>query len=142
MTAPSSSAKKVFLSDEWIAELQNLAAPLDQIRSTRLNVRVTGGPDGDRELHVDGLDIAFGLLDDAPTTIVVPYETARRMLLEESDDLLQLVGPALMGGEVQVQGDLNALMGLLGALGGSGLSTNDQQTIVRILRGRVLELTA
>lgn len=142
MTAPSSSAKKVFLSDEWIAEVQNLAAPLDQIRAMRLNVRVTGGPDGDRELHVNGLDIAFGLLDDVPTTIVVPYETARRMLLEDGDDLMQLVGPALMGGDVQVQGDINALMGLVGALGGSGLSTQDQQTIVRILRGRVLELTA
>ncbi len=140
-TPGSDGARKVFLSDEWIAEMQNLAAPLGQLRTTRLNLRVTGGPDGDRAVHLDGLDIGLGLLDDAPTTVVIPYAAARRMLLDSGDDLMQLIGPALMGGEVQVEGDLNAVMGLVGALGSSGLSTEDQQTILRILRGRLLAMT-
>jgi hypothetical protein len=131
-----------FLSEEWLAELRALAAPIETIAELCLNLKVTGGPEGDRELHLAGLDFGPGLVAEATTTVVLPYDTARRLLLEEDTDLQQAALQAVMAGEVQVQGDINKLMGLAGPLGASGLSTEDQQTILRILRGRLREITA
>lgn len=131
-----------FLSEEWIAELQALRAPLDTIADLRLNLEVTGGPSGDRQLHMAGLDFGTGLLPDAPTTVVVPYATAKRLLLDEGADPLQTAMQVFMAGEVQVQGDINKLMGLTGLLGSSGLSTEDQQAMMAIVRKRLREMTA
>ena len=71
-----------FLSDAWLADVKKLAdeaaaagdAPAFPA-GVQLNMVVTGGPEGDRELHVDDGVFGSGLLDGAPTKLTVPYAT-------------------------------------------------------------------
>ena len=69
---------------------------------------VTGGPAGDRELHVS--DGAFGAgLIEAPTKLTVPYATARQMFVEGNQ---QAAMQAFMGGQIKVEGDMTKLMAM------------------------------
>ena len=59
-----------FLSDQWLEEVQKLAAESGggmMPDTVELNMVVTGGPEGDKELHVAKGAFATGLLDSAPT---------------------------------------------------------------------------
>jgi hypothetical protein len=101
-----------FLSDEWLAEVQALAAesegggfPAD----AKLNMVVTGGPAGDRELHVADGTFAAGLVDDAPTKLTVPYAVARQMFVEGNQ---QAGMQAFMSGQIKVEGDMTKLMAM------------------------------
>src|SRR3954453_24269504 len=74
-----------FLSDEWLAEVKKLAEESGQSGmpdSITLNMVVTGGPQGDRELHVTGGKFESGLLDSAPTKLTVPYDVAKKMFVD------------------------------------------------------------
>ncbi len=106
-------AKFPFLSDEWVAEARKLreeaggaGAPPHNVT---LNIVVTGGPQGDRELHLAGGSFSTGLLDDAPTKLTVPYTVARAMFLEGNQ---QAAMQAFMGGQIKVEGDMTKLMAM------------------------------
>jgi hypothetical protein len=104
-----------FLSDEWLTEVKKLAAEAGGAGmmpdSVSLNMVVTGGPQGDRELHVAGGEFAVGLIDEAPTKLTVPYDVARKMFVEGDQSAAM---QAFMSGQIKVEGDMTKLMGMQG----------------------------
>ena len=105
-----------FLSDDWLAEAQKLAAELGNsdagaASDLKINVTVTGGPEGDRELHLNGGQFATGHVEDSPTSLTVPYDVARKMFLEGDQ---QAAMQAFMGGQIKVTGDMSKLMQMQG----------------------------
>jgi hypothetical protein len=106
-----------FLSDEWLTEAQKLRAELGDGdggagSDLTINVTVTGGPEGDRELHLQGGQFAGGHVDDSPTSLTVPFEVARKMFLEGDQ---QAAMQAFMSGQIKVQGDMTKLMAMQGS---------------------------
>lgn len=128
----------VFLSDGWLEEIKQLRSPLDSIMDLRLNLHVTGGPEGDREVHLANLDFGAGFIDDARAKVIVPFATAKRMIVE-GDQAVAM--QAFMSGEVKVEGDMSALMGLMSTMAGGPLSPEDQQTVMAIFRKKIEEMT-
>jgi hypothetical protein len=103
-----------FLSDEWLTEVKALAdaagpeanaMPADM----QLNLVVTGGPEGDRELHMAGGTFGAGLVDGAPTKLTVPYDVARQMFIEGNQAAAM---QAFMSGQIKVEGDMTKLMAM------------------------------
>ena len=84
---------------------------------------VTGGPQGDRELHVADGVFAAGLLDDAPTKLTVPY-TVRAMFVEGNQ---QAAMQAFMSGQIKVEGDMTKLMAMQGQRGGDPAAAAEMQ---------------
>src|SRR6059058_4991804 len=104
-----------FLSDEWLAEVKKLAEESGQSSgmpdSIVLNMVVTGGPQGDRELHVEGGQFSAGLIDSAPTKLTVPYDVAKKMFVDgDQSSAMQ----AFMSGQIKVEGDMSKLMAMQG----------------------------
>ncbi|MHB1786896.1 MAG: SCP-2 sterol transfer family protein [Acidimicrobiales bacterium] len=114
-----------FLSDEWMTEMKALAdeagaglIPADM----SLNLLVTGGSSGDRELHI--ADGAFGPgFVDAPTKLTVPYGIARSMFIDGDQ---QSAMQGFMSGQITVQGDMSKLMAMQSS--GTGGIGNDLQS--------------
>ena len=110
-----------FLSDEWLDAAKAIAAehagdaaaPSD----LTINVVVTGGPQGDRELHLAGGQFSSGLTEGAPTKLTVPYSVARAMFVEGNQ---QAAMQAFMGGQIKVEGDMTKLMAMQSQGGGGG----------------------
>jgi hypothetical protein len=118
-----------FLSDEWLAEVKKLAdeaggAGGAMPAGVQLNMVVTGGPQGDRELHVDNGVFASGLLAEAPTKLTVPYTVARQMFIEGNQ---QAAMQAFMSGQIKVEGDMTKLMAMQGAGGGDPAAAAEMQ---------------
>jgi hypothetical protein len=111
-----------FLSDGWLEEVSKLAAehaasaPPDANAIT-LNLVVTGGPEGDRELHVAGGTFGAGLQDGAPTKLTVPYPVARAMFIDGDQSAAM---QAFMSGQIKVEGDMSKLMAMQGGGGPGG----------------------
>jgi hypothetical protein len=103
-----------FLSDDWLTEVKALAdaagadanaMPADM----QLNLVVTGGPEGDRELHMAGGTFGSGHVDGAPTKLTVPYDVARSMFIEGNQAAAM---QAFMSGQIKVEGDMTRLMAM------------------------------
>jgi len=121
-----------FLSDEWLSAVQSLAAeagPGLMPDSVSLNLLVTGGPRGDRELHVAEGAFASGFVD-APTKLTLPYDIARSMFIEGNQ---QAAMQAFMSGQIKVEGDMSKLMAMQGGGGPGGGDT---------LQAKLQEITA
>ncbi|GIU88883.1 MAG: SCP-2 sterol transfer family protein [Acidimicrobiia bacterium] len=115
-----------FLSDEWleaVARLREESGGGDGPDVT-VDVTVTGGPDGDRELHLGRGGVGPGHVG-APTKLVLPYDTARQMFVEGDQ---QAAMQAFMAGRIKVEGDMTKLM----QLQGSGGAAADPQLLERI----------
>jgi hypothetical protein len=101
-----------FLSDEWFAEVRKLmdeAGDLSGGPDITLNIVVTGGPSGDKELHSAGGVFGEGLIDSAPTKLTVPYEVAKKVFIEQDQ---QAGMQAFMQGQIKVEGDMSKLMAM------------------------------
>jgi hypothetical protein len=103
-----------FLSDEWLTQVKALADELGPDANTMppgtsINVVVTGGPEGDRELHMSDGTFGAGLLDGAPTKLSVPYAVAKQMFVEGNQ---QAAMQAFMSGQIKVEGDMTRLMAM------------------------------
>jgi SCP-2 sterol transfer family protein len=107
-----------FLSDGWLEEVQKLAAESGgggmMPDSVVLNMVVTGGPEGDRELHVAGGKFGAGLVE-APTKLTVPFDVAKNMFVNGDQ---QAAMQAFMQGQIKVEGDMSKLMAMQGQGGG------------------------
>jgi hypothetical protein len=122
-----------FLSDSWFDEVEKLRAeapaPPEGSGDLVLNIVVTGGPDGDREVSMSGGDFNRGLVDDAPTKLTVPYEVAKSIFIEGN----QAAGmQAFMSGQIKVEGDMSRLMAMQG--GGGAAPSAEQQAFQQKLR--------
>jgi hypothetical protein len=102
-----------FLSDEWFAEAKKIAdeagADAGQAGDLTLNIVVTGGPSGDKEIHMANGEFAQGLVDNAPTKMTVPYEVAKSVFIEGNQ---QAGMQAFMQGQIKVEGDMSKLMAM------------------------------
>lgn len=116
----------VFLSDEWFDAVEQLRPEMEALRpeleeaarrtapalsddmlDVTLNLIVTGGPDGDREMHIRAGRPDRGLVDGAPTSVEIPYEVAKSLFIEgRPDGALR----AFMAGKLVVRGDLSKLL--------------------------------
>src|SRR6478735_11034055 len=121
-----------FLSDEWLDEVKKLAAEVDtsDAPAITVNVVVTGGPQGDRELHLADGSFGAGLKEGAPTKLTVPYDVARNMFVK-GDQAAAM--QAFMGGQIKVEGDMTKLMAMQSGGGGA-----DQAA----LQAKLREITA
>ena len=102
-----------FLSDDWWTEVQKLVdeagADAQGASDITLNIVVTGGPSGDKELHSQGGTFGQGLIDGAPTKLTVPYEVAKKVFIEQDQ---QAGMQAFMQGQIKVEGDMSKLMAM------------------------------
>ena len=104
-----------FLSDEWFAEVRkiideaNAPAPEGAAADMKLNIVVTGGPSGDKEVHMANGEFQQGLIDGAPTKMTVPYEVAKSVFIEGNQ---QAGMQAFMQGQIKVEGDMSKLMAM------------------------------
>ena len=107
-----------FLSDDWFEEVDKIRAGLgdDAIPSTfkdlTINIVVTGGPDGDKEVSFSGGDYVKGLTESAPTKVTVPFDVAKAIFVEGNQ---QAAIQAFMSGQIKVEGDMTKLMALQSA---------------------------
>jgi hypothetical protein len=126
-----------FLSDDWLTEVKKLAeeaaaagdAPAFPA-GVQLNMVVTGGPEGDRELHVNDGVFNSGLLDGAPTKLTVPYATARAMFIDGNQ---QAAMQAFMSGQIKVEGDMTKLMAMQSQGGGDPAKAAEMQAKLKAI---------
>ena len=124
-----------FLSDEWLDEVQKLAADAGGAMmpaAVQINMVVTGGPQGDRQLHVAEGAFGSGLLDDCPTKLTLPYQVARDMFVK-GDQAAAM--QAFMSGQIKVEGDMTKLMAMQAQPAAGGPSEAE-------IRAKLLEITA
>ncbi|MGH9003622.1 MAG: SCP2 sterol-binding domain-containing protein [Acidimicrobiia bacterium] len=124
-----------FLSDDWLDAVEALRdeapEPAAAMKDLKLNIVVSGGPDGDREIHMAGGQFERGLVDDAPTKLTVPYDVAKAMFIDGNQ---QAAMQAFMSGQIKVEGDMAKLM----AMQAGGPPTADQTAF----QEKIKELTA
>ena len=101
-----------FLSDDWLTEVKKISeeAGGDQPASDLvININVTGGPSGDRQVHINGATFGAGNIEGAPTKLTVPYDVAKAIFVEGNQ---QAAMQAFMGGQIKVEGDMSKLMAM------------------------------
>jgi putative sterol carrier protein len=103
-----------FLSDEWFAkvdELRAAAGDLDipeALAAVTINVTVTQDG-GDQQMNLKGGDFVKGHADDAPTTLTVSADLAKKIFIDGDS---QAGMQAFMAGEIKVEGDMSKIMEL------------------------------
>lgn len=107
-----------FLSEDWFTAAEALRDEAPQpgpgAAGLVLNIVVEGGPGGQVPMRMDGGKLERGLADDAPTTVTLPYELAKRMFID-GDQSAGMQG--FMSGQIKVSGDMTKLMAMQGAGG-------------------------
>jgi hypothetical protein len=101
-----------FLSDDWLTEVKKISEESggDQPASDLvININVTGGPSGDRQVHINGATFGAGNIEGAPTKLTVPYDVAKAIFVEGNQ---QAAMQAFMGGQIKVEGDMSKLMAM------------------------------
>jgi len=102
-----------FLSDSWFDAVEELRseqpdAP-DAMADATINITVTGGPDGDVDVHLAGGAFDRGHTEGAPTRLTVPYEVAKKLFIDGDQSAAM---QAFMSGQIKVEGDMTKVMAL------------------------------
>lgn len=108
-----------FLSDEWIAEVRRIRESMPDlptppgVAGILVNLVVAGGPDGDKDFHLDGaaggFEINTGHKDGAAAKVTIPFDTAKAMFVDGNP---QAAMQAFMAGQIKIEGDMTRLMAL------------------------------
>jgi hypothetical protein len=104
-----------FLSEEWFEKAKEIRDSVGEVeppaamKDVVINIVVTGGPEGDKEVHMNSGNFDVGLVDDAPTKLTVPYDVARKVFIEGDQ---QAAMQAFMQGQVKVEGDMTKIMAM------------------------------
>ena len=103
---------EAFLSDGWFTQadkIQNeVNAPVPAaIQDLKINMQVTGAPDGEISFRMEAGKLVKGHAADAPTKLVIPFDVAKAMLIDQNQ---QAVMQAFMSGQIRVEGDMAKLM--------------------------------
>ncbi|MCP4002730.1 MAG: SCP2 sterol-binding domain-containing protein [bacterium] len=120
-----------FLSTTWFEEAEKIRAEInppvpDAVKDLVINLKVAGGPDGDIEAKMAAGKFELGLAADAPTTLNVPYDVAKKMFIEGDQ---QASMQAFMSGQIKVEGDMAKLMQMQTAGAPSAESIKVQELI-------------
>ena len=124
-----------FLTATWFSEVKKLRASMGdmqipaQLKDVVLNVTVTGGPEGDKDFTIKGLDFVEGHTAEAKTTIVIPILMAKKMFIDNDKTAAM---QAFMSGQLKVKGDMSKMMALAGVK-----PTEDQEK----LREKIVAIT-
>ena len=75
-----------FLSEGWFSEVDRIQNEVNPpvpaaIKDLKINMQVTGAPNGDVSFRMDGGKLVKGHAADAPTKLVIPFATAKAMLI-------------------------------------------------------------
>ena len=102
-----------FLSDSWFDAVEELRAEQPDapaaLADATINITVTGGPDGDVDVHLAGGAFDRGHTEGAPTKLTVPYDVAKKLFIDgEQSAAMQ----AFMSGQIKVEGDMTKVMAL------------------------------
>jgi hypothetical protein len=107
-----------FLSDDWFEAVEELRdevpEPPAALAGLVVNIVVSGGPEGDREIRMEGGKFERGLAEGAPTKLTVPYDVAKSMFIDGNQ---QAAMQAFMSGQIKVEGDMTKLMAMQAAGG-------------------------
>jgi SCP-2 sterol transfer family len=110
----------VFLSDDWFDAMEGLRDEMPEppaaMKDLTINIVVTGGPDGDREIRMEAGRFERGLAEGAPTKLTLPYDVAKSMFVDGNQ---QAGMQAFMSGQIKVEGDMSRLMAMQSAGGPS-----------------------
>jgi hypothetical protein len=106
-----------FLSSDWFSEVDKIIAEVnppvpDAIKDLVINFRVKGAPQGDVEARMEAGRFLSGFGSNAPTTINLPFDVARKMIVENDQNAAM---QAFMSGQIQVEGDMTRLMAMQAA---------------------------
>jgi hypothetical protein len=106
-----------FLSDDWFAAatkiFQEVQPPVPAaIQDLVINLRVKGGPKGDVEARLAGGQLLPGFGAGAPTTLTLPFDVARKMMVENDPNAAM---QAFMSGQIQIEGDMSKVMAMQAA---------------------------
>ena len=119
-----------FLSDAWFDEVEKLRSeapePPAGLADLTLNIVITGGPEGDKEVHSKAGQFERGLVDGAPTKLTVPFDVAKAIFIEGNQ---QAGMQAFMSGQIKVEGDMSKLMAMQAQGGPSAEQQAFQQKI-------------
>lgn len=105
---------KRFLSEEWFTEVEKLTAaagdinPPAPLADLKLNLAVKDS-DGPVEMSMDGGRLVKGFQPEAPVTMTLPADLARRIFID-FDQSAAMQG--FMAGQISVDGDMGQLMAL------------------------------
>jgi putative sterol carrier protein len=125
-----------FLSDAWLDDVKKISEESGaggmMPDSVELNMVITGGPEGDKELHVAGGQFNKGLLESAPTKLTLPFDVAKDMFINGNQ---QAAMQAFMSGKIKVEGDMTKLMAMQG-------SAPADPAAAEALQKKILEVTS
>ena len=127
-----------FLSDEWFAQVELIAAEAAAAGGSaappmKMNVLVEGGPDGDKELHVAETGFGQGFLDDAKIKLGIAYDVAKKMFVDGDQSVAMT---AFTSGKIKI---LSGDMGQLMAMGGGMAAPSAEQ---QAFQAKLKEITA
>ena len=102
-----------FLTEAWFDAVEELRseqpeAP-DAMADATINITVTGGPDGDVDVHLADGAFDRGHTDGAPTKLTVPYDVAKKLFIDGDQSAAM---QAFMSGQIKVEGDMTKVMAL------------------------------
>jgi hypothetical protein len=113
-----------FLSDAWMDAVEAIhdeaPEPPDALKDLLVNVTVTDGPEGDREVHLAAGHFGRGHADGAPTKLTVPFDVAKDLFIGGNPAVAM---QAFMAGKIKVEGDMSKVM----ALQAAGTPTPEQE---------------
>jgi hypothetical protein len=104
-----------FLSDAWFSKVSELTAAAGNLNvppalaSLALNVTVSGLPNGNVDLALNGGNFEKGHNAAAPTKLSLPADLLRKIFLE-GDQAAGMQG--FMSGQIKVEGDMSKLMAM------------------------------
>ncbi|HET8730543.1 MAG TPA: SCP2 sterol-binding domain-containing protein, partial [Moraxellaceae bacterium] len=104
-----------FLTDEWFTKVAELTAAAGNLNvppvlaGLALNVTVTGLPQGNVDMCLNGGNFEKGHNAASPTKLTLPADLLRKIFLE-GDAAAGMQG--FMSGQIKVEGDMSKLMAL------------------------------
>lgn len=106
-----------FLSDEWFAKVKEIRDAAGDVQAPAaladLVINITVNADGgEKHLSLVGGMLEQGHHDDAPTTLILPADLAKRIFIE-GDQSAGMQG--FMSGQIKIEGDMSKLMALQSA---------------------------
>ena len=102
-----------FLSDEWFAKVKELTEDAGDIevpaglKDLVLNLTVSFPDGSEKKVAFTGGQFEKGHKSEAPVTVILPAEAARKVFLEADQ---QAGMQAFMSGQMRVEGDVTKLM--------------------------------
>jgi hypothetical protein len=104
-----------FLSDEWFEEFDKIRTSFgvidipDKLVGVTINLTVTDGPEGDKQVHFREGAFVKGHSEEAMTTLTLPFDLCRKALLG-NDTKAAMKG--FMTRKIRVAGDMTQMLTL------------------------------